>query len=71
MCSDGVVSQCVCLHTVSRMVRSVSPTDLAQKAFVRGLSDEADEDTLRRTFAKFGEVVEGENLCCFISDNDV
>jgi len=53
------------------MVRSVSPTDLAQKAFVRGLSDEADEDTLRRTFAKFGEVVEGENLCCVISDNDV
>lgn len=41
------------------MVRSVSPTDLAQKAFVRGLSDDADEDTLRRTFSKFGEVVEG------------
>jgi len=41
------------------MVRSVSPTDLAQKAFVRGLSDDTDEDTLRRTFSKFGEVVEG------------
>jgi len=41
------------------MVRSVSPTDLAQKAFVRGLTDEADEDTLRRAFSKFGEVVEG------------
>jgi len=41
------------------MVRSVSPTDLAQKAFVRGLSDEADEESLRRAFSKFGEVVEG------------
>jgi len=41
------------------MVRSVSPTDLAQKAFVRGLSDDTDEDALRRTFSKFGEVVEG------------
>jgi len=41
------------------MVRSVSPTDLAQKAFVRGLSDEIDEESLRRAFTKFGEVVEG------------
>jgi len=41
------------------MVRSVSPTDLAQKAFVRGLPDDTDEETLRRTFSKFGEVVEG------------
>jgi len=41
------------------MVRSVSPTDLAQKAFVRGLSQDTDEETLRRTFSKFGEVLEG------------
>jgi len=41
------------------MARSVSPTDLAQKAFVRGLSYETDEDALRRAFSKFGEVVEG------------
>ena len=56
-----------CLSVVSRMVRSVSPTDLAQKAFVRGLSDDADEDTLRRTFSKFGEVVEGMHAMDMLS----
>jgi len=60
MCTDcGVGCFSIYLLTVSRMVRSVSPTDLAQKAFVRGLGDDSDEDTLRRTFSKFGEVVEG------------
>lgn len=40
------------------MRRSVSPTDLAQKAFVRGLAEEVTEEDLRRLFSKFGNVVE-------------
>lgn len=39
-------------------MRSVSPTDLSQKAFVRGLSDEVDEESLRRFFSKFGNIVD-------------
>jgi len=59
MHSDCNLFYIFCLPTVSRMVRSVSPTDLAQKAFVRGLSEDTDEESLRRTFSKFGEVLEG------------
>jgi RNA recognition motif-containing protein len=41
------------------MRRSLSPTDLAQKAFVRGLPDDTDEDAIRRLFSKYGTVTEG------------
>jgi len=40
------------------MRRSLSPTDLAQKAFVRGLADEVDEEAVRRLFQKYGTVTD-------------
>jgi RNA recognition motif-containing protein len=47
------------------MRRSLSPTDLAQKAFVRGLPEDADEEAIRRLFAKYGTVTEGKEQILF------
>ena len=39
--------------------RSPSPTDLCQKAFIRGLADDVDEEALKRLCSKYGTVVDG------------
>jgi len=55
------MSPCV-FNSILDMRRSLSPTDLAQKAFVRGLADEVDEEAVRRLFSKYGTVTDGINL---------